>query len=138
VVAAWLDASKRKDTAGGSSSSGALSGCRLLVQWSDDQLTYIEDGAVAWSREEALASTTSNLIVELPTAKAVQGAGAGDDEGSSSSGSGSSKGGLLSFLQDKERLKQWMRLQLLSVYVQFKLDKDREKEEFYQLRQALR
>jgi hypothetical protein len=31
-----------------------------------------------------------------------------------------------------------MRLQLLSVYVQFKLDKDREKEEFYQLRQALR
>jgi hypothetical protein len=137
VVAAWLDASKRKDTAGGSS-SGSLSGCRLLVHWSDDQLAYVEGGAVAWSREEALASTSSNLILELPTAKAVKGAVGGDDEGSSSSGSGSSKGGLLGFLQDKERLNHWVRLQLLSVYVQFKLDKDQEKDEFYQLRQALR
>jgi hypothetical protein len=135
VVAAWLDASKCK--ASGSSKGGALSGCRLLVLWSDDQLTYVEDGEVAWSREEALATGSSSLISELPTAKAAAG-GADAEDSSSGSSSGSSKGGLLGLLQDKERMKQWVRLQVLGVYVQFKLNTDAEKEEFYQLRQALR
>jgi hypothetical protein len=142
VVAAWLDSSKRKDTpsSSSSSSSGVLSGCRLLVLWSDDQLTYVEDGEVVWSREEALASVSSNLISELPSAKATLSSGDEQDDSSSSSSttSSSGKGGLLGLLQDRERLKQWVRLQVLGVYVQFKLNTDAEKEEFYALRQALR
>jgi hypothetical protein len=135
VVAAWLDASKRK--ASSSSKGGALTGCRLLILWSDDQLIYVEDGEVAWSREEALATGSSSLIAELPTAKAAAGGPEAEDSSSGSS-SGSSKGGLLGLLQDKERMKQWVRLQVLGVYVQFKLNTDAEKEEFHQLRQALR
>lgn len=139
VVAAWLDASKRKDTPSSSSSStgGVLAGCRLLVLWSDDQLTYVEDGGVMWSREEALASGSSSLISELPSAKGAVRGGDGQDS-SRSSGGGGGKGGLLGLLQDQDRLKQWVRLQVLGVYVQFKLNTDAEKEEFYALRQALR
>lgn len=135
VTAAWLAASDDSKAICGSSKSSGLAGCQLLVLWSDDQLTYVEGGKVTWSREEALATVSSSLLVELPSAKAA--AGSNDEEGSSSSGS-SSKAGLLGLLQDKERVQQWMRLQVLGVLVQFKLNTDAEKEEFYQLRQTLR
>jgi len=135
VTAAWLAASGDSKAVCGSSKGAGLAGCQLLVLWSDDQLSFIGDGKVTWSREEALATVSSSLLVELPSAKAA--AGSSDDEGSSSSGS-SSKAGLLGLLQDKERVQRWMRLQVLGVLVQFKLNTDAEKEEFYQLRQTLR
>jgi hypothetical protein len=112
---------------------------RLLLLWSDDSLTFVEDGEVVWGREEALASVSSSLLVELPTGKAAapKGAAASDDDGSSGS-SGGSKGGLLGFLQDRDRLRSWVRLQMLSVLVQFKLNTDAERGEFDSLRQQLR
>lgn len=138
VVGVWLDASKRKQQA--SSSSSTLAGCRLLVLWSDDRLSFIERGEEAWAREEALAAGTSSLMVDLPAARADQASDADADADSASTAAAGSKkgGGVLGLLQDKDAFKQWVRLQVLSVLIQFKLNTDPEREEFLQLRQALR
>jgi hypothetical protein len=44
----------------------------------------------------------------------------------------------LGLLRDNDKLKRWVRLQVLSVLVQFKLSSPQEHEEFLALRQALR
>jgi hypothetical protein len=133
VVAAWLDAGKRNGAAAGSS---ALQGCRLLLLWSDDQITLVSAGKVAWTREEALGAGTSNLFIDLPAARRAA-ATAADSAGTSPPASAASAG-LLGLLRDNEKLKRWVRLQVLSVLVQFKLSSQQEQEEFLQLRQALR
>lgn len=134
VVAAWLDASKRKGAAAAGGS--VLQGCRLLLLWSDDQITLVSGGEVSWTREEALASGTSNLFIDLPAARRAA-AAAADAAGSSPQASAASAG-LLGLLRDNEKLKRWVRLQVLSVLVQFKLSSVQEQEEFLTLRQALR
>ncbi|WIA18351.1 hypothetical protein OEZ85_009816 [Tetradesmus obliquus] len=133
VVAAWLDASKRKGAAAAGGS--VLQGCRLLLLWSDDQITLVSGGEVSWTREEALASGTSNLFIDLPAARRAA-AAAADAAGSSPQASAASAG-LLGLLRDNEKLKRWVRLQVLSVLVQFKLSSVQEQEEFLTLRQAL-
>lgn len=136
IVSVWLDASKRSDASASGSGSSALAGCRLLVLWSDDKVSYVEQGTEAWAREEALASGSSTLMIDLPAALAPA-------DGSTSDGGASIAGpkkqqGVLGLLQDREALKQWVRLQVLSVLIQFRLNSDAEKEEFLHLRSALR
>lgn len=126
VVAAWLDAHKYRGP--DSSKAGALKGCQLVLLWSDDQLSYVSGRQLLWSREEALAASISNLIIDLPAAR--QAAAAAGQQGGAA--------GLLGLLQDQAKLKRWVRLQVLSVLVQFKLSTQQEQEEFLVLRQELR
>jgi hypothetical protein len=137
VVAAWLDASKRNGAAA-ASGSNALQGCRLLLLWSDDQITFASGGEVVWSREEALASVNSNLFIDLPAARRAAVAAAAGSAGGSPPAPAAASAGLLGLLRDKDKLKRYVRLQVLSVLVQFKLSSQQEQEEFLQLRQALR
>jgi hypothetical protein len=108
-----------------------------LLLWSDDQLTLVSGGEVTWTREEALAAGTINLFIDLPAARRTAAAAAADAAGSSPAASAASAG-LLGLLRDNQKLKRWVRLQVLSVLVQFKLSSQPEQDEFLQLRQALR
>lgn len=128
ITAVWLDAQKcgKAASSSGKNSKPLLKACQLVLLWSDDQLSFVANSSITWNREEALASTQSSIMIDLPAARAA------------AAQAGSSRGGLLGLLQDQQRLKRWVRLQVLSVLVQFKLNHDHEKEEFYELRQALR
>jgi hypothetical protein len=148
VVAVWLDASRRGSSSGGTGAA-ALHGCRLLVLWSDDQLSFVEGGQQVWMREEGLASGVTSLMVDLPAARAADKAAAaaaaaagdtGADSASSASTTAALKqgGGVLGLVRDREVFKRWARLQVLSVLIQFKLNTGPEREEFLQLRQSLR
>lgn len=128
VSAVWLNADKCR-AAAADSEMKLTKGCQLVLLWSDDQLSFVSNQTVTWTREEALAAGTSSTIIDLPAAISAA---------ASSQQQGSSKGGLIGLLQDKEKLKRWVRLQVLSVLVQFKLNHAEEAVEYHELRQALR
>lgn len=128
VTAVWFDHHKCIKSDSSSRSSSVSSKCQIVISCSDGQLSFIANNTVTWSREEALASTQTSLVIDLPAAAAAAAVQAGS----------SSRGGLLGLLQDREKLKRWVRLQVLAVLVQFKLNHEHEKAEHFELRQELR
>jgi hypothetical protein len=102
-----------------------------LVVWSDHTLSLTNGSQIAWSREEALASVVSTLFIDLPAAKG-------------SAGNGGGGGGTAAAAPPQERgaapeaLRQWVRLQVLAVLVQFKLASEADQSEFLRLREALK
>lgn len=150
LVGAWLDTSKLLIKPGGSlqrtTAGGLLKRCQALLLWSDHQIVFVSNNTAQWTREEGLASGSSSVVVELPSVKgdkAAAGAAGGAAGGASgvsaaAGGSSSSRGGVWGLLADSSKFKRWVRLQVLSVLVQFKLNTQPEKEEFLDLRQELR
>jgi hypothetical protein len=127
IVGAWLapTPTSASSSSSSSSSTGALSHASVLLHWSDDALLMVTNSSVAWMREEALASATQSLFVDLPAAPRGAAAAPGS-------------GGLLSRLQEPGWLQRWGRLQLLSALVQFHLAAPQERAEFRTLRAQLR
>eukprot|EP00879_Flechtneria_rotunda_P012472 GHRR01013024.1.p1 GENE.GHRR01013024.1~~GHRR01013024.1.p1 ORF type:complete len:683 (+),score=278.61 GHRR01013024.1:59-2050(+) len=135
VVAAWLDASKYKPAS--SSDKSGLHGCQVLLLWSDDQVTLVSESTVQWNREEALASGTSSMMIDLPAAHADKLSQSTAGDAAAAAAQSRPASGLLGLLQDKEWLQRWVRLQVLSVMVQFHICSEIEKAEYYELRHAL-
>ena len=136
--------------------------CTAVVTLADHQLLLVKDGAVQWVREEALASLTRTVFMDLPakggggstgasrglegqqqgTGAAAGGGGGGEDgvqQEGGERGVGEQRAWWASVLGvDEGQVKRWVRLQLLSVLVQFKMNTEAEKMELFELRQALR
>lgn len=101
---------------------------RVALAWDDAALTMVTDQGQAWRREEALASITASLFVDLPAAAPSAAAGLAREGGIAAASAMAVNG----------RLKAWLRMQLLSVLVQFQLASPQEQGELTALRQALR
>ncbi|KAI8475054.1 MAG: hypothetical protein J3K34DRAFT_456487 [Monoraphidium minutum] len=100
----------------------------LLAVFDDHTLVHYAGGAAAWAREEALASVTATLFIDLPAAKGGDEAGGGND----GVNGGKSGGGLV-----PERTRRWVRMQALAVMVQFKLGAEEDAAELIRLREEL-
>jgi hypothetical protein len=110
----------------------------VLVVWSDHTLSLSRGGQIAWSREEALASVTSTLFIDLPAAKGSAGGDGDADTNGKAAKRGAVKEGGGTAAGSEDRLKQWVRMQALAVLVQFKLASDTDRAEFLRLREALK
>ena len=132
--------------------AGGAAGARpVLIVWSDHTLSLAAaggagDGAevakLAWSREEALASIHSTLFIDLPAAKGAalgaKGGAAAKGIGEPAAAAADAAAAAAAAPAQGDALKQWLRVQLLAVMVQFKLGGDAEEAELLRLRAALR
>ncbi|GBF96686.1 ER membrane complex subunit 1 [Raphidocelis subcapitata] len=107
-----------------------------LVVWSDHGLSLFRGGALAWTREEALASVAAVEFIDLPAAR---GAAAGAKGGAAAAalreggGAAAAAGGAGA----ADGLRRWVRMQALAVMVQFKLGSDQDAAELVRLREEL-
>lgn len=108
--------------------TAATAETRVALAWDDHALTMVAAQGQAWRREEALASITASLFVDLPAAAPSAAAGLAREGRITAT----------SAMVANSRLKAWLRMQLLSVLVQFQLASPQEQGEFMSLRQALR
>lgn len=98
-------------------SNNQAPGWRVAVVLDDGQLLMVHDQEVAWWREEALGAVLQSHFIDLPApARTAEGAG-------------------LSLGSPK--FKDWLRVQLLSFKIQFRLNTPEESQEFLHLRSAL-
>jgi hypothetical protein len=135
--------------------------CSAVVTLADQQVLLIREGKVQWAREECLASLKRTAFMDLPAKRAVgssgssrglegqQGTRAAAGGGGGGRSTGQKEGGDNAVVKqdswwadilgvDEGQFKRWVRLQMLSVLVQFKLNTETEKMELFELRQALR